>query len=163
MSLLIYLLPPQLRLGYSVIQAGVRRGLTKIQIRNTLRRAGIEDFDINDLSKAVDELRTVEREGAKIANVPVKEVIDVERLPYAATNIKRRYSYRIKATVVTEQGLRLERYIQFTTDNPDLTPQNLHDEAVSIFQGEGSSGGALSVEDVQVEFGMQRAPDNVLS
>lgn len=144
------------RAAYPIIVSGVRRGMSSRAIERSIKRAGLPINRSRDILPTMRAVRDLEKAGETVKNVGKSKVINTSRLPPAITNIRRQFSYRVRVVGVDDNGFRTERIINVSTDERNLTPKDIEDEARSVVE-DSNNYSIPEVESVKIEFGMQRA------
>jgi hypothetical protein len=101
-------------------------------------------------------IKQLEQQGSNIQFIANRNRINVNRLPPAITNTKRRYTYRVRLQGIGLDGQPQNQYLFVSTDRDDFTPQMVRDEAMRAYSQGGEYNQLTEVEPI-LEHGMQRA------
>jgi hypothetical protein len=153
---LLALLPKSARQALPIIQGGVARGLSSRAITQSILEAGIKISRGRSVLPAMRAIKQLEQQGSNIQFIANRNRINVNRLPPAMTNIKRRYSYRVRIQGIGLDGQPQSQYLFVSTDRDDFTPQMVKDEAMRAYSQGGEYNQLTEVEPI-LEHGMQRA------
>lgn len=152
-SALLSLFNPAARLAYPHILSGVSRGLSANAISLALKTAGIGIrrqalLDIVRAVKGVESSRPVLRALKRTARP------NTARLPPAAHEILRDFSYTVKVTGTDAASNYVERHITISTNNTALTRDQIEEAAMQLAGGSGDSGG-LVPDSAQIVTGVR--------
>ena len=132
-------LPLSARIAYPAIMSGVSRGLSSRAITAELRASGIRISRGRSVLPVMRAIRDLESQGAAVKFVSPANIINTRRLPPAVTELRRRYSYRVRVIGTGPFGATV-RYINVATDSSTWTRSMIEDQAREFAEGAGDSG-----------------------
>lgn len=138
------------------IRRAVREGLSSRATERLIREAGFRVSRSRFIVPALREYNQLERQGRSAVSGNRARVINTRRLPPASTNMAKQYSYRVRVTVLGDDGLPIDRFIQVSTDRSDLSRGMIEDAARDMITDSPDTYG-LDQFDVDIEMGMQNA------
>jgi len=148
--------PATARAAFPIIRRGVAEGLSTRVIEQRVRDAGLKISRARSIVPIRRALIKLEAQGRGVRFVSPSNTIDVKRLPPALNAMNTQYRYRLALN--QRQGNQVLPYktVSVSTDNPNLTPQMIKDQALSIVNDNPQNYPVDGLE-VALEFGEQRA------
>lgn len=148
--------PATARAAFPIIRRGVAEGLSTRVIEQRVRDAGLQISRSRSIVPIRRALIKLEAQGRGVRFVSPANTIDVKRLPPALNAMNTQYRYRLALN--QRQGNQVLPYktVSVSTDNPNLTPQMIKDQALNIVNDNPQNYPVDGLE-VALEFGEQRA------
>ena len=148
------------RAAYSGVIRGVREGLSARSIGRALRAGGMS-FSDKFLFSAVKELRALSNAGAHVAMLAGNQRPNPEKLPFALTELRRRYSFLVEVQGVSGlTGGMLKQHVTISS-NRLLTRSEMEEAAIEAVEGNAERYGMEDVEATAL-FGMRAQPGGIL-
>lgn len=149
-------LPKTARAAYPIIRRGVAEGLSSRVIEQRVRQAGLQISRSRSILPMMRYIKILEGQGRGVRFVSPSNTINAKRLPPAINAMNTQYRYRLALN--QRQGNQVLPYkiVTVSTDNPNLTPQMIKDQALSIVNDNPQNYPVDGLE-VALEFGEQRA------
>lgn len=143
---LIWTLPKTARDAYPFILSGTRRGLSSRAVEAELRAAGFRISRGRSILPTMRAIKAQDESTRRLRFTPKGNMVNVNRLPTAITNVRREFNYEFTATGIDASNQRISRTIMVTTDNARLTMGELESLAEQIAGGSTESGGLEEIE-----------------
>lgn len=123
-------------------------------IERSIRAAGLRVSRSHTILPMMAAIRGLEAAGSAIRFIPKGNVINVNKLPFAITNTRRAFSYRVRLRGFYPNGEQIERFITISSDRGDLTPgqiESMAQDAVDL----GGANYPFQLSEVTLQHGMQ--------
>ncbi len=148
------------RAAYGGIIRGVREGLSARAIGSALRAGGMS-FSNAFLFSAVKEVRNLSNAGGLVAALGDNQRADPSSLPFALTEIRRRYSFLVEVQGTSmKSGALMKQNVTVSSDR-NLTRLEMEEAAIDAVE-EGSDRYGLEDVEATALFGMRAAPNTRL-
>lgn len=151
----LYTLGRTARSVFPFVNKGVRLGMSSRAIERSIRNAGIRisrGATILPMMRAIEALNI---SGANVRFVNKGAVINTAKLPFALTEMRREFSYRVRIDGLLPNGQRGSFFLNVATNDGRLSPGQIEDLAQQAFVANRANY-EISPETFTLESGMRR-------
>lgn len=155
MNPLLAAIPSVARQAVPSVLSAVARGVTQREVIGLIRAAGQPFSYRNPWGRLLSYARDAAIYNTRLRNISNAHRPNTDRLPFALGEQRRRFSWTVRIDLVDENGDRYEQFLTASTDNPNLTVQQIKNAAMRAYES-GSGDPDMEVLNTVIVGGTRR-------